>query len=460
MFNMKIEEVYQDSEKIKIITTGAEFLIPKISKGKIICSQRLGKERVSCTLNLSTSLKYLLMEYKDEEKVIFYKTFPPIEGRCIIRVNSDSLLTIESSRPLKITYKGNFIPDYSAFVDSNFIYIDEYGGVGGYTLSSCPVSSGENFSKEGWKVTVLLKNGDKLLTSIFPPRKYDYSKSIKDEIVHYDYVRKPHPSQEEISKWSKWGNILVLHSSIWKGRYLRSGKIKERKNAVDSYTDAVWTSYKHIPLNKEKLLETIQLAHKYKMKIIPYIGGGEGISCRWEEFIDEMKRVLKEYSFDGLYFDGVPQNIEEAYWIMKNTRKLLANKILYVHQPSPIIGLSTTYSNNYFVYCPFIDTYADYILRAEHQDVFDLNYLRYTVSGFNISNSVGYLCIYDYTVEKLKSVIPDLLKIHVHLPYFTGYWTSAKHLIKERDFSDRQEEKLQELMHKEYFPVLRKIKDF
>ena len=65
------------------------------------------------------------------------------------------------------------------------------------------------------------------------------------------------------------------------------------------------------------------------------------------------------------------------------------NRILYVH-------CSIDPLDDGRIYCPFIDTYADYILRGEG-GVWGLkldDFLRWTLSGYNISNAVGYWCYY------------------------------------------------------------------
>jgi hypothetical protein len=58
---------------------------------------------------------------------------------------------------------------------------------------------------------------------------------------------------------------------------------------------------------------------------------------------------------------------------------------------------STDPFNSIAMYAPFIDTYADYMLRGEAGRYgFELDdFLRWTLSCYNISNAVGYWCYED-----------------------------------------------------------------
>jgi hypothetical protein len=104
----------------------------------------------------------------------------------------------------------------------------------------------------------------------------------------------------------------------------------------------------------------------------------------------EMQRVLDEYQVDGLYFDGISMDFRHSYAVIRRAREILGdNRILYVHCSSDPLGDGR-------IYCPFIDTYADYILRGEG-GVWRIgldDFLRSTISGYNISNAIGYWCYY------------------------------------------------------------------
>jgi len=91
------------------------------------------------------------------------------------------------------------------------------------------------------------------------------------------------------------------------------------------------------------------------------------------------------------------------------------------------------------MYCPAVDTYADCILRGEHLYPFDFNYLRYVISGYNISNSIGYVCL-EGPIDFRRKLIDACLLVNARLPY----WVPA-----DKDFAD--------MMENEYFSKLEKL---
>ena len=73
MFGMKVEKLNEDKSQVKVITTGAIYIIKKSNPAEILCYQRLGKERLVATLILQCSLQGLKIDYKDEESCILYQ---------------------------------------------------------------------------------------------------------------------------------------------------------------------------------------------------------------------------------------------------------------------------------------------------------------------------------------------------------------------------------------------------
>lgn len=104
------------------------------------------------------------------------------------------------------------------------------------------------------------------------------------------------------------------------------------------------------------------------------------------DFFAEVRRALDEYKVDGLYFDGVTMDFRTSYEIVRKTRQMLGDdRILFRHCTSDPLASPR-------IYCPFIDTYCDYIYRGEagRADLELDDFLRWTLSGHNISNAVGY----------------------------------------------------------------------
>lgn len=455
MFGMSIEDLMEGRDEICVATTGAEYVFNKSDeKGEILCFQRIGEKRLTATLQLHRSLQGLTVEYKDSETCILNQSYPPTEGLITVRVNSDSLLSMKCRRPVKVTYESKMIPEYAAVEKGNFLFIDQKGGIGAYPLGRETPRTSAKFAKEGWRISLFLRGGQELLTSIFPPRPFEWDKSFEERIVHHNSRVKPYPSNEQLEDFGKNGNVLVLHSGWMHGKYTRAGRKLE--TTYDVYADAPWASFRHEPRDEKAFRRVVKRTHELGMKILVYMAP-DASTAEDEEFLCEVDRVVREYGLDGVYFDGVSQDVWQAYEIMRGTRKLLGDKLLYVHIPSPIIG--ECYGEGYYVYCPFIDTYADYILRAEHVMKFDWNYLRYTISGHNISNSIGYVCNYDYPPSFTETIIDQVLEANARLPYWTGWWTSGRHLSKERSPEEKTEEEMQKIMKEKYFPKLQALEE-
>ena len=214
---------------------------------------------------------------------------------------------------------------------------------------------------------------------------------------------------------------------IWKGKYTRQGR--PIKTLKECYNDASWACYNYEPVDESELMRVVDTSHSLGMRVIPYMSPFYS-SAKGKYFVEKVKEMLGKFRMDGVYFDGVSSDILYSYRMVREIREVLGDKILYVHCTSDPL-MSTT------IYCPFIDTYADYILRAEHIKSFTDEYLRYVISGYNISNSIGYICYYDYPINFIKSLIEKALTFNVR--FYLGL------PMKERE----------KLLIREYFPRLR-----
>jgi hypothetical protein len=453
---MKLEDVSEGRDEVRVTTTGAVYVFNKTSRGEILCYQRLGEERLVSTLTLNASLRDLTIDWKDRESCFLRA----LKDFGMMRVNADSLLLLSPQVSLKATYKGDWTPEYSSVEKNNFIFIDEKGGTGVYPVpksSSRPElpELGLHFSAEGWQTTISMQGEQRLLVSVFPPRPFDLEKSFNDRIVHHFFRKsnkfwKPYPRNREIEEYSEYGNILVLH--WWqKGQLTRAGKGIQSRD--DWIKDSYWTNFHHEAIGDKDLKRGIEKAHQEEMKVLPYLSTAR-FPGEPEELVRETVSLIEKYGFDGAYLDGMI-NILQGYNIIRGLRKTLGRKILYLHNPI-LIGNP----RGHYVYCPFIDTYADYILRAEHVadrgaiPSFDWKYLRYTISGYNISNSVGFVCNFDYPPEFSRRLIPQVLKANARLPYWVGWDRYVEERQKVIGAKYYPLEETRKIMREEYFPAL------
>jgi len=101
--------------------------------------------------------------------------------------------------------------------------------------------------------------------------------------------------------------------------------------------------------------------------------------------------------------------------------RLGEDRILYIHCTSDPLGSGR-------IYCPFIDTWADYILRGEagRQGLELEPFLRWTISARNISNSIGYWCYYGSTGKPgYVNQVPTSEEIQVALKTGARIWRTG-----------------------------------
>jgi len=146
---------------------------------------------------------------------------------------------------------------------------------------------------------------------------------------------------------------------------------------------------------------------------------------------------MDKYKFDGIYSDGYVWDVSYSYHQVKKLRRTLGDKLLYLHNT-----VDTFY--NRYLFCPFINTYADFVLRGEFPGEFDENYMRYGLSGYNSSNTINYVCHVHYTPEFVESLIEKAarhrMKFYLNYPEYAAdailkkkYFPNMKKLYRMQD---------------------------
>jgi hypothetical protein len=181
-----------------------------------------------------------------------------------------------------------------------------------------------------------------------------------------------------------------------------------------------WLTDRHMPSDMKEFVRMRDEAHRLGMKFVVYLSPYYSTA---PDIVAEMKRVIEEYQVDGLYFDGVSNDFRKSYRIVRQARQLLGDDgILYIHCSTDPLGSAR-------VYCPFVDTYADYILRGEagRADLSLAQFLRWTISGRNISNAVGYWCYYGSTGKPgYVNQLPTAQDIQSTLAAGARLWRTAQ----------------------------------
>jgi hypothetical protein len=163
-------------------------------------------------------------------------------------------------------------------------------------------------------------------------------------------------------------------------------------------------------------------AHQAGMKVVPYCSP---LYCNAPDLYAEMERVLEEYQMDGLYFDGwagYRDDFRPAYHMIRRARQILGDRIMYLHSSSEPF-------NSVEVYPPFVFAYADFCLRGEaDRGALELEpFLRYAVSGHQVSNTVGMWCHYgSMGLEGYHFVVPTSEDIEAALRNNVRIWRQSR----------------------------------
>ncbi len=463
---MRIEKVQTGPGRTVVETTGAIYTVIHTNPGKIQAVQKINGPRQVFEMVFQASFEKMSLNYQDEEECDLYN--PHMDFGFNIRVFADSLLWIRTPMDVRVKTSGTWMPEYSYAEAGNMLFLDKIGGCSQHILPSAhPYGSettkpepGISFNAKGWEIRYILPCARMVLACVAPPRPFNQAQACHDRIVHHNTAFKksdgawcPYPSDDSIRKFAKVGNILTLH--LWcKGAGPMKGM--EVKSREDMYgQSAYWASRQYEPFDEKELRRVIKTAHDCGMRVLPY-NSPLFFPGTNSEYLKELQRELDTYEFDGIYFDGISEDILENYETMKGTRKILGpDRLLYVHIPSVIQGSS--YGEGKYVYCPFIDTYADFLLRAEHIDTFDDAVLRYTISGYNISNAIGFACNYDYNLEFNRELIKRVLDYHVRVPYWAGWDIYLTDRGRALGVKYPPEAEVHKIMAKNYFPALDRL---
>ncbi len=358
LLGMRLEEVTQRETGISAVVTGAEFLVD--DRGRIQCFQRIPSRREVARIELPAEVLPLTLKQRNEFACI--ASSPGLT----LRFQGDSLVIIKANEDVDLSFRGLFKPAYKEEKEGKWLFIDQTGGFGIYPTVKKETAA-PDFNKEEWSISYKMCKGEEIWFSVFPPRPYNWKRAYEDLAAH-EGNEKPYcyPSNELIKSSARFCKVMVVHSWFWPGG--------DREP---------WMIPRFVPNDMKEFIRMRDEIHRNGMKLVPYFSP---YYYSGNDFFGEVKRALEEYKVDGLYFDGVSNDFRTSYEIVRKTRQMLGDeRILFRHCTADPLG-----SNR--IYCPFIDAYCDYIYRGEsgRADLELDDFLRWTVSGYNISNAVGY----------------------------------------------------------------------
>ncbi len=389
-FGMAVEEVTQQGQRFVINTSGARYELDAAA-GLMTCSQRIEAQRPVATVSFGGPLDELSIARQDAEVCV-------LQGQSLaLGFQGDSLLTVATNRPLTVTLTSAIGAQWFRMQEPHMLAIDEWGGFCVTPHSRPNLSSPgvrmqppeEDTAAPGWRMTWEVGAREMWAMAVFPGREFDWRASFDKRIVNTADC----PEPEALREYAKYATVLFLFAGI--------------------YDDAPQGNC-HAPYNikdVQQLTKTIALAHELGMEVIIYRHptSYEWVNLSLDYFLEDLRVCQARYGFDGWYFDGYPgwESWMNAYQAMRVMRDRVGDRTIYVHCTlNPPMRMTE-------LYCPFIDSYATFLLRAEAQFINGPTdpYLRYVVNTRRISNAIATIKANEMLAEALPpDATPEQIK--------------------------------------------------
>ena len=346
-FGMRVEQATFEAGRLMVRTTGAEYRLDA-NRGILSCRQRIGSQREIAEVKLAGPLTHPEIVSQNEDLCLVRA------GETGLAFHGDSLVCLASNVPLHYTITSRIGAKHFAATDQHFLAIDDEGALcaltyarprlnsAGSSMAAQPVQT----SQPGWRAEYRIAAKEVGTIAVCPARPFDWERSFRKRIVGTTGC----PKEEAVREFSRHANVLFLFNQFYA-----------------DHPGGKW----HAPYavaDPQQLRNTIRLAHELKMQVICYQHPTSyvwaGISL--DETVAFMRRFRQEYGFDGWYFDGLYYEGDwmETYHFIRAMRDEVGPEgIIYTHctlnPPSRMCTL----------YCPFIDSYSNFLLRGEGQTI-------------------------------------------------------------------------------------------
>ncbi len=392
--------VHRTPGTIRVVTKGAEF---HISGNQLRCLQTINLRRCVAVVKLpcQATNTWTVQPHQGSDTC----SLASRSGISLV-ITGDSVLRVSGASSLVVSSSPGFDTQFRERAEASVIFADEQGGAGVYGPKGARMQvSGQDSGP--WRVDYSQLKTDPYLTSsdvmisVFPPRPFDWQQASQNRLVHHfpNWISgttcqsdQPYPTDEELVKWRKIGNVLVLHAEAWSS----------------------FGSVNIQPADPVRFKEVLQKTHQLGWKVLIYTSPFY-YHGNLKAFEAEMAHIMS-FGVDGMYWDYTAIGVEQAWQIAKAARRLLGDRRLYIH-------LTQTPFMNKRMIVPFVDTYADFVLRGENMSWAEIDpaYLRYAVSSYNMGNSIGTLC-YDTC-----RVSPEIVRAAVGVNARLAYWVGSQH---------------------------------
>jgi len=415
LMGMGIDKATRDGDAFCIVTPG---VIVTLGHDNVLhAHQRIGAERELLCLKLDAHFAPWRIAQQTPFRCV-------LAGNGLrITVQGDSVLVFSPQQNMKLAFEGRFKPAYHQELRGNRLLLDHLGGCGFFGIPPRPTEFDKGATR--WHVRCHLARWDELWVSVCPPRAEDMRRlheSISHDIMYYllkdDELTERYPSRASLMEVARNCQILTLHEEIWKDA---PAWVEDPPGGAYEHPKP-WETDRHVPFDAGDFIRMRDEAHGLGLKVIPYCSPYYSSA---PDLYREMGRVLDEYQVDGLYLDGWCGNRDDfrpAYGMIRRVREILGDGIMYLHSSSEPFGAVG-------VYPPFVFAYADFCLRGEAgRGELDLDtFLRFTVSGHQVSNTVGMWCHYGSTgLSGYHFVVPGTADIEAALRNRVRLWRQSR----------------------------------
>ncbi len=374
---------------LQLLTTGAvvDFIG---GSGEVRFEQRIGHRRPMVRLRFGRPLAGVQLGQQTDGFALVSVAQPKLS----VRLNGDSLFMLQAHEPVEIAVDRLIVPAWSASHGANHLLADEWGGFGLYcSRKDLP----DGFDADATQVaTYRLPAGEVLWVGVCPPKPYDWQRSLRDRVFWHWSNQTSYPPDAELRTWAPTGNTVLLQSEVmlWKDWNLafepRLGReefarVRQTLHAQGQRFIVYTSPYYFLKGTALESKAMNSFDHFDQTGWPPGTSTGENMGL----FMPQIERVMREFQPDGLYFDGqYLDNPAALYALARATRELLGEDGILEWHSTDALGPA-------HCYLPQADAYVDYVLRGEGRgDIYeDFDYLRYFVSGYNLHNSIGVLCL-------------------------------------------------------------------
>ena len=232
----------------------------------------------------------------------------------------------------------------------------------------------DNQNKPSWSVTYNFKSGQWFMTSLFPPKEFNYAAACKNRFTSIMFAPNDREPQWKISA----DEAAEYHSQKF------DVALPWVATTYDVDNPSTPTKYPQPPpgfpespvhkyttqgpyevletKTKARLKELVSAVHNKNMKIVLYMTPQYYYTTDVDIFLKNLKSLVEDYNLDGIYYDGLYSHEPlRSLELIRKTRNYLGDKI-YIQHNSVDVGLLAI---SYKYRVPVFDAYATKLLVGE-----------------------------------------------------------------------------------------------